>query len=169
MKLTIGFSKPKNKTFPIFSWLIRAIDRTEYSHVYLRWYSTTAQTWVTYEAAGHSVRFLSNKLFEKYVDPVMEFEIDISEECWPKVLRFCLDNSSIPYGVKQIAGIALAKLFKLKENPFKDNDDTMVCSELVGRVLESLGMKFDKSLDLLDPKDIYKKLEEHYASLSRQA
>lgn len=167
MKIIIGFSRPKNKAIPFFSWAIRAIDKTQYSHVYLRWFSPTAETWVTYEAAGHSVRFLSNKLFEKNLDVVREFEIEVSQECWPKLLRFCLDNASVPYGIKQILGIGIAKLFKLKQNPFKDESDTMVCSELVGRVLEHMGIVFDKPLDLLDPKDIYLKLEEHHASISR--
>lgn len=165
MNIRIGFSRPKNSKFAFFSWAIRAVDKTPYSHVYVRWFSKTAETWVTYEAAGHSVRFLSNKLFEKNLDVVKEFEIKLSEECWPKLLRFCLDNASVSYGKKQILGIALAKAFRLKQNPFKDEEDTMVCSELVGRVLEHMGITFDKPLDLLDPKDIFNKLEEHYASL----
>ena len=35
MKISIGFSKSKKK-FPIGSWLIRAYQRTPYSHVYIR-------------------------------------------------------------------------------------------------------------------------------------
>ena len=51
MELFIGFSKPKNHPCPVYSYAIRAFENTPYSHVYIRWYSKYANTWVCFEAS----------------------------------------------------------------------------------------------------------------------
>ena len=58
-KITIGFSRPKNKVFPIGSWLIRLYMRSAYSHTYVRFYSESINRTLVYEAVGHGgIRFV---------------------------------------------------------------------------------------------------------------
>jgi len=159
MKIYIGFSKPKNHIFPIFSWLIRLFEQTEYSHVYVRWYSKGAQVQVCYEASGNEVKFLSNKVFLNKVNPVYEFELEITHSQYKKLLHFCMSNAGSKYGLKQVFGILLVRLLNLKKNPFSDNRKSWVCSELAGALLESVyGKSLNLDLDIAGPKDIYKYL-----------
>lgn len=160
MKIRIGFSKPKNKFFPIFSWLIRAIERTSYSHVYLQWDSEFAGSTITYHAAGHSVHFLGLKLFKKSINPIHIFELDISREQYKELLNYCFENSGTDYGIKQIFGIAYVKFMglfgKRVKNPFADGEVSQVCSELAGYVLSDiLNKDFNIDLDIAGPKDIF--------------
>ena len=164
MKIKIGFSQPRNKFFPVFSWLIRLIEGTKYSHVYLQWNSEFAESTITYHAAGHSVHFLGLNLFKQSVKPIHEFELTISQDQYKELLHYCFENSGTDYGIKQIFGIAIVKiagLFGKKiSNPFSDGDKSQVCSELVGYVLsEILNRELELDLDIAGPKDIFKFLK----------
>jgi len=156
-KVVIGFSRPKNKIFPLFSWLVRLFQGgTKYSHVYVKWHSSYTNRDIIYEASGTSVRFVGGRLFNERVHITDEFDIEITKETKRKIVQFCVDNAGIPYGCKQILGIALVKLFKLKRNPFRDGKESQVCAEAVGYILrEKLGFDIQKDLDTADVKDIY--------------
>ena len=60
----IEFTKPK-KILPIYSWLIRAIEGTEYSHVRIRWKSSSGVELV-YEAGGRSVRLIGSEAVDSH-------------------------------------------------------------------------------------------------------
>lgn len=161
MKITIGFSKPKNHKFPIFSWLIRLCERTSYSHVYVKWHSRGADTNVLYEASGSNVKFLGEKVYNDRVQPIHEYEVEIDKETYRRLLKFCMENAGIDYGLKQAFGIALVKIFKLKKNPFSDQRKSQVCSELVGHILEDvLGKDLDIDLDIVGPRAIKEYLDQ---------
>lgn len=160
MKIYIGFSKPKNKKFPIFSWLIRLFERTPYSHVYIRWHSRGAGVDVCYEAAGTQLRFMGPEPFKSNIQPLHEYELEISKELYPKLLTYCMTNAGMDYGLKQAFGIALVKLFKLKKNPFADGRKSQVCSELVGNILQEVfQLNIGIDMDIAGPKDIDKYLK----------
>jgi len=163
MKITIGFSQPKNKFFPIFSWVIRLIECTKYSHVYLQWKSEFADSTLTYHAAGNSVHFLGFDKFNKTVQPIHTFELDITREQYRELLHYCFEHAGTDYGIKQIFGIAYVKFMgcigKKVNNPFSDGEKSQVCSELVGNVLSDIldnDLKLD--LDIAGPRDIYEYL-----------
>lgn len=161
MKLTIGFSKPKKHIFPIFSWLIRLSEKTSYSHVYVKWHSKGADTNVLYEASGSNVKFLGEKVYKKKIQPIHEYEVEINTKTYKKLLKFCMENAGVDYGIKQVFGIALVKIFKLKKNPFSDNRKSQVCSELIGHILEDvLGKKLDLDLDIAGPRAIKEYLDQ---------
>ena len=165
MNIKIGFSQPKGRIFPIFSWLIRLVEWTKYSHVYLQWDSEFAQSKITYHAAGHSVHFLGTKKFNETVTPIHEFEIEISRDQYKELLHYCFENSGTDYGIKQIFGIAIVKaaglLGKEISNPFSDGGKSQVCSELVGYVLSEIMDKDIKlDLDIAGPRDIFQFLKE---------
>lgn len=158
-KLYIGFSKPRNKKFPIISWLIRLFENTPYSHVYIRWNSDYLERSIIYQASGSSVNFEEGRNFIKKNEILTEFELLVSEDIEKNIKQKAMDLCNISYGIKQISGLLLVKLFKLFnkniQNPFSDGSATYVCSELVADLLIVTDFESDKSLDNITPKDIY--------------
>jgi len=160
MKLYIGFSKPRNHRFPIFSWAIRAFERTRYSHGYIRWYSKGANAEICYEASGNELKFVCKKVFDRRINPIHEYELEITKEQYRKLLNFCMTNAGVDYGVKQVFGILLVRLFGLKKNPFSDGRASWVCSEVAGTILQEIyGINLGLDLDVAGPKAIDKYLE----------
>lgn len=161
MKIYFGFSRPKKMIFPIFSWLIRFFQKTPYSHVYVRWHSMGADVDVCYEASGNEVKFICKDVFDQRVNPTHEYAIEITREQYKKLLRFCMSNAGKKYGVKQVLGILLVTLFKLRKNPFSDGRSSWVCSELAGKALEDvLDKDTGLDLDIAGPKEIDKFLQD---------
>ncbi len=164
--LTVGFSKPKNNKFPIFSWAIRLVDRTPYSHVYISWKSDSLERTLIYEASGSMVHFLSGERFNKKAKVLYEYEFEISNELRKKLLQKAVDYAGASYGIKQIFGIVLVKIFRALgrdiKNPFSDGKATWVCSELVSDLLKEIGMDIGIHQDNVTPKDIQQYLEKIY-------
>lgn len=156
-KIVIGFSRPRNQTFKFFSWAIRLIEWTPYSHVYIRTFSKTADEYLVYQASGTQVNFMGIVQFYRVSHTVKEFEFEISDEAYRKFLKWAIQMSGAPYGFKAVLGILLVRCFNLKRNPFSDDSHTWFCSELAGRVLiDFLGVKFDeKDLEVAGPKKIF--------------
>jgi uncharacterized protein YycO len=153
----IGFSKPKNKIFPWFSWLIRIVEKTPYSHVFVRIPSNSLGVDLIYQASGVAVNFVGTKHFNDAVCVIKEFPFEISEEGKTALLRWAVSEAGVPYGVKAILGILLVKCFNLKRNPFSDGQKTWVCSELAGAVLRDFfGAEIsDDALEILGPSGIF--------------
>lgn len=162
-KLYIGFSKPKNNKFPIFSWAIRLVENTPYSHVYIKWHSDYLERDIIYQASGSSVNFMEGSYFNNKAETLYEYEINIPNKSSKIAKQKAMDYSNRPYGIKQIFGILIVKIAKLfnKEikNPFSDGKATWVCSEIVANILIELGYNINISLDNVTPKDIYNFLE----------
>ncbi len=158
--IVIGFSRPKKKFLPVFSWLIRLIQGTAFSHCYVRWFSETYDEPLVYEASGTQVRFVGSQAWKNHVEVIHEFELDISDVQFKAFVKFCMSTSGMPYSSTQIFGIALvqvAKLIKVKMgNPLKNGKRGWVCSELVGYLLNDIiGVAYDYELDSAGPKEIY--------------
>lgn len=162
--IRIGFSKPKNKLFPWFSWLIRVYENTQYSHVYIRWDVEGLQEKICYQASGLQVNFIGQKIFEEEILPVHEYSLisALSPENQKELLKFCISNSGVPYGIKQIFGIVIQKLFRLNKNPFADNSNSFVCSELIGTIFKEIfNLSPEVSLDNMLPKDVENIIMQH--------
>ena len=78
--IRIGFSKPKGKWFPLMSWVIRLIEQTPYSHVYVEWEARKYKTHIVYQASGTKVNFMNQKIFREQNTVTHEFDFEISEE-----------------------------------------------------------------------------------------
>lgn len=153
MIVYIEFTRPL-KCKPL-SYLIRMIEGTKYSHVRLRLND------IVYEASGTSVHF-KGKLAQNYLptEILHSYKFDLSQQEYAKLLKLCMDNAGIEYGYKQLIGILLVRMFKLKKNPFSDGRKSQVCSEIVGRFLKEIlqiGNKLD--LDIAGPKAIKEVLD----------
>jgi len=152
IKINIGFSKPKKHPFPIFSWAIRLVERTKYSHVYLNWHSKGADVDIYYQASGSSVHFSCESVAKEKLETIYLYQIEIDRKRYRKLIKFCMSNAGKDYGKKQIIGIAYSKFMcyitgKKVKNPFSDGRKSFVCSELVGALIEDVIDK-DTNLDL---------------------
>jgi hypothetical protein len=148
--ITIGFSKSKKK-FAIGSLLIRLYMKTEYSHTYLGFYSSSLDRALKYEAVGGGVRFIGSKEWETHALEICSYKIDLTDEQYSEILQYCVDHAGQDYGFMQNIGVILANIFNLRKNIWASG---LNCSELIGRMLEIKGYSFNKDLNLLTPKDI---------------
>lgn len=155
--VTIGFSRPRNKLFPIGSWLIRMYQGfTPYSHVYLQFYSDSINRPLIYEAVGSGVRFVGQKYWLTHAKEVKSFTLNIKKCNYDRLIQFCVDNEGYKYGSLQNIGVFISNLFGLKKNIFYKGKN---CSEIIGEILVLEGYKINKDLNLLTPKNIYETLE----------
>jgi hypothetical protein len=158
--LTIGFSKPKSK-FALFATAIKWFEQTEYSHCYIK-FTTSSGVPLICQASKGMLNFMSPAAFNLHNIIVKEYEIVVSIEQLTQIKTSSMEKAGLPYSIKQVFGIVLARIFKLNKNPLDISEDTFVCSEWVGQVLESIGADLDKDLSLLTPRDIYQYLEVHH-------
>lgn len=161
-RVYVGFSKAAKKN-AIVSQAIRFIEKTDFSHVYLLFWSAKMQRCLIYHAAGHTVHFANLERFEKDNTTTDLFEIPLSPDQHKGVMQFCIDNVGVPYGAVQLFGMLLVRLFGalVHDNPFADGSMTQVCSEIVGRVLLDNGYNIDvKQLEIQGPKYLFKTLKE---------
>lgn len=148
--IKIGFSRPKNKLFPIFSWLIRLVERTSYSHVYIKIYSSDG-TYFIYQASGTHVNIIGSKYFEQGATVVKEYSLPISSEQKKNLLKFVAKECGAPYSITQILNIACHMLFGKGFLSSKG----YVCSEIAAIVLRDIyNFKLEKDENILTPKDI---------------
>jgi hypothetical protein len=126
--------------------------KTPYSHVYIKFKAETLDRTLIYEAVGGGVRFIGSKRWEEYAKEVASFELDITDESYYQIMRYCVDNSGIDYGFWQNIGVVISNIFSLKKNPFSNGEN---CSEAIGEILGLEGYKIDKDMNLLTPKDIF--------------
>lgn len=161
--LFIGFSRPKK--FKLLSWLIRKVEDTDYSHVYIKFYSIALDRWLYYEAGGLMVRFCGKETFSDRNLVISEFKIDLDGDVYNKTIAWCIDNCGKPYGIIQLAGMGWVYFVKSitgkdKRNPFRDGKSSQVCSEMVGYALKENGIiDIEEDLDLAGPKKIYNIVE----------
>ena len=162
-QLIIGFSKSKKK-FPIISWLIRLVQNTEFSHVYLKRNSKYGP--YVYQANGHGVNFTNIQWFLEQNEVTEEFIISVSDEVKDRIMKKAIELCGRPYSQKDIIGILLAQWFNIKSNLLADGEYAFICSELVVELLDSGGIvlksQWGKTPELVTPKDIYQKLKEMY-------
>lgn len=156
----IEFTSPKGKLFPFFSWAIRAFECTKYSHVRIKWVNSVGKTLI-YEASGSHVKLIGTYAAEQ--NPVhvhYTHSFDLTNEQYRKLIGL-FDYANVDYGVWQIFGIAFARMFGLKKNPFSSGKSSMVCSELVALFLNDvLGMDIpQEEFDLIGPRGIKKLLD----------
>jgi hypothetical protein len=154
--ITIGFSRPKGGFQP-FSWLIRLVTWSPYSHAYVRYYDTYTDRWIVFQASGLKVNFIGDTMFDGLEDIYAEFVVPISDSTKQSVVQGAIDKCGSPYGVGQVVGFAWVLFMRLfgknVKNPFY-SASSFVCSELVGDVLVEINDgTFDPST--MTPKDVY--------------
>jgi hypothetical protein len=154
----VEFTKP-DKWFKPFAWAIQWFEGTDYSHVRLRWHSTSGEELI-YEASGSSVKLIGR--YAKHLHPavsIKSYKFDLTPEQYRKMIglfRF----AGVEYGIWQVLGIAVARWLCLKKNPFSLGRYAQVCSELVAVFLEDvLNLDVGEDLDLVGPRQLQEFLE----------
>ena len=157
--ITIGFSRACTK-FPIFSWLIMFAERTDFSHVYVRIKDAQAKRLVHYQASHTFVNYMGEKVFKSQETTTREFDFIVSDRSFVKIQQFAIDAMGKPYGVLSILGLAYVQILKYfgikKSNPFRDNGETYVCSQLVASILKTCeNVKMPENINDITPKDLF--------------
>jgi hypothetical protein len=158
-QITIGFSRACT-TFPIFSWVIMAVQRTPYSHVYLKYQDEYLSQTMYYQASHTLVNSMSESVFLSQETPVYEFIFNISDEMFLKTMQFAANQAGKPYGILEICGLALVELASgigiSIQNPFKDAGETWICDQLQAAILSQCeNITLPMPLNDMTPKDMY--------------
>lgn len=168
-QLIVGFSKPVKKFVP-YSWAIRLVDGAEYSHTYIKVHSAKYDRDIVYQASRLAVNFMGTAKFAEEAIAVKEYSLEVSDEALKKVMQFAIDHAGDPYDLMSAMGLGVSKiagLFGKKiNNPFGDKQNAYFCSELVGAILEDLGIDVPGEPGSMTPKDIDTHLSKHYTPLS---
>lgn len=160
-KLIIGFSRP-HKWKP-YAEAIMYRDKSNFSHTYSRFISSSWNTSFIYQSAGHQTHFLGEDWFKQINLIVEEYEIEIPDEVEAKIGRLCVSREGKPYAVKQVLGIALVFLIEIMSlgkiklhNPWADKDASTTCLEEVCKLLElGLGIKCPLNPDEISVKPFH--------------
>lgn len=157
----IGFSKAIG--FKPFSWAIRAFEKTEYSHVYVKFNNNYTGINDIYQASKSMVNTCTEPTFLEHNIVVKEFQITIDKDKKRELIIWLKTRLGKPYSLKAILYIFLHKIGFTWFNKI-DGEEAFVCSELVYRLLKAkinlngndLGGKDE---DFIDPKQVYEVLE----------
>ena len=165
--LFIGFSRPKKDS--IISKIIQIVDHRNFSHTYASWHDTLVFRDLVYQASPQGVMFENAARFMADNDVVARFAFSLTDDQMMKVMQLCVDFAGYAYGFKQIAGIAwvhFCRIFGKKvTNPFSDDTGTMVCSEVVYRILEIICPELLVGLDsdIVTPGDLYGRISASFS------
>lgn len=159
--LYLGFSRAKSK-WSIVSKLIMWAQASPFSHVYVRFDSDFLERTFIYQASGSKVNFENINSFNNHSVIIKEFELNLEQEVYKKVLQFAIDNVGKPYSLKQLFSMAwtafLSRLGFKNKDPFKDTTSAFVCSEIGAYVLELSGKDMPEDKDSVGPKELYELL-----------
>lgn len=153
--ITIGFSTPKE--FKIGSALIRTIERTDFSHVYIalapRLNSPLPFTKV-FQASYGDVNCLTYANFKDKNEIFFEKAIEVDEKAYYEVANWLWSQLQKPYAFTQLLGIAF------NSSIGKQGDDSYICTELVARLLkDKLKLDIRQSLDYIGLNDMKEIIE----------
>ena len=133
MKIYVGFSTKKSLT----SQIIKRVEGSEFSHVYLKFFIPEYDEWLIYHADNTMIHLLREERFlAKGSRIIEEYELEIPDEEFVDFAKSALKKSGIPYGFTQIMGMFAVRLMKLWfnvkiKNPLADGRKAQICSELI--------------------------------------
>lgn len=150
MKIYIGFSSPTTR-FPIFGWFIQWVLKRPYDHAYVRFNDPFLKKSMVFQASKEMVNLYNYNTFLEYNKPVKEYLIECDDIQYKILWDYITDSLGIPYSLKIDFGILLMKIFKFKNNPFGNNPNEEICSELAARVCSILGITIPEEFSSVDP------------------
>ena len=140
------------------SWIIRAVEHSDGSHVLLYWLRSKSGKKVAYQATGHGVNFCGTPMLEAHHEIMHITKFQISDEAFDSCMDYCIDNSDKPYSCMHIIGLGLVRLFSLFHikisNPFRDGETSQVCVETYLRALIAAGINTGLDPELTGIKEV---------------
>lgn len=160
MNIIVGFSTGKT----ILAKLIRWITRSSVSHTYLKMRTTFEKPeFLVYQASGLSVNIENFENFQKHANIIEEINYSVSAVKYEEIVHYMVDKMGRPYSIKQLIGmlwVLFGRSIGLKwRNPFRDQDHSFVCVELICRALDI------PRAEELTPQDLLDYLKSHSAEL----
>lgn len=148
-----------SKKIAFFSWLIRVLWQTEYSHTAIGFHSNKYDKDLIYHASGVGLNFSSMSVFNSQHTLVYKKTLEVSDVVYDSIISKAIDLSGTKYGILQSLGVGLAyvkvRLGIGKSNPFKDGRSKWICSEWVAEVLSMIYPDYNPNLETISPKDVY--------------
>jgi hypothetical protein len=155
-RIKIGFSTRKKA---LLSKIIRKIEGTPFSHTYIELFPKSIDIPMIYQASSTMIHFQASSNFDAVNTRIYEKELEITDDVYQEILRYCMLNAAKPYSVLQLFAILTQKVgqvFGITIKNWADNGEAaQICSELTYNILKILGYKIDKNVDLITPKDVY--------------
>lgn len=140
--LTIGFSTNASE-YNVLSAAIRCVQRTPYSHVYVKVHSNYWDKDIIYQSSGTAVNMMTEPIFLRHSKIIKEYEIQVEDDVYKAVVGYAISQCGIKYGLLQLLGIlaveAVSLVGKNIENPWGSG---YICSELVAQMLKRMGDVF---------------------------
>lgn len=160
--ITIGFSKAKG--FMPFSDIIRKVQKTPFSHTYIKVYNTDYNEYDVYQASKGLVNHMTYSSFLEHNEVCFEIDIPVSNYKIYDIIGYVRNRLGKAYSFRTCFVIYLSHVFGTKKfDIFLDGEKRYICSELVARALESsnithLGFPLDKAT----PKQLFDFLNNKY-------
>lgn len=157
--LTIYFAKNTGKFVPL-SWLIRWFQKSDYSHIILKFRSDSLDRDLYYDASGQGLNFKNQHEVFSHYEITDSFALEMTREQNILSLQWCIDNLHIKYGYAQIAYLALERVGKKLgiKVPFfvKNRRKRMICNEVGYYLLKDvLGDEIEINPDATDLNWLY--------------
>lgn len=159
-KIYIGFSRHNSSAL---SKIIRLVEGSEYSHVYIRRQSKYGE--YVYQASGLQVNFMNIDIFNKNNVTVEEYEFELSDDKREKLIAFFIKYAGASYSVKSLfkilAMIGCERIgYNLKLQG--DGTETFICSELGAFFCEEiLEIPIEGVTDFMTPKKLNPIIKAH--------
>lgn len=157
--VVIGFAT--HRRFNVLSEVIKAVEDTPFSHVYVKYTDPTLEVPVIFQASKLALNYMGETLFDSESETVAEFALTASNDQLKAVMAYCLESVGKPYGIGILFGIGLMLVarrlgIKMAHNPFGDGGRSEICSEVGGDVLDILGANLDRyTLEAEGPAFLY--------------
>lgn len=125
MKVKVHQCSPIYLKFPIASWLIKWIQKTNYSHYAIQFNS------VIIDATGHDVLPHTPYSFFKRYRVEKTFILEVEDLNFEQAIYWALPYLKRKYGFLQVFGLMLMSLGLIKNNPWGKNSEHLICNELI--------------------------------------
>ena len=154
MTIIVGFSRNK-EWYKVGSVAIELAEKRPYSHAFLQFTDPFTQRDMIAQAAHGMVNEMSFTRFTEENTVVRTYSFEITPDQFHQLLQTIQDNLGMPYGYLELIWIAIKKLLRIQVN-IHDHNDTYICSEFVGMLLQTLDILKPDNLDFLTPSDLEK-------------
>jgi hypothetical protein len=152
MKIVVGFSRAKS-IFKFGSTAIQLAEKRNYGHAYVSFNCPVSDESLIAQASHGAVNMMNRAIFSADNIIVKEYELEIQDEDFKKVMTFVCKNLGKPYATSQIILIAIKKVLRF-EVPRYNKDKYYICSEFAAKVCEILNIEVPLELDYFTPSDL---------------
>lgn len=153
--IIIGFSRAIG--FKPLSKLICLFERTNYSHVYIKFSNKHFGDYDIYQASKGFVNHITQEVFLEQNIIIKEYEIPCNNKL--EIIGFVRRKLGKPYSLRSLFGIFFAR-FGIKISKLFDGEKAYICSELGARVLQQCKINnLEVDVDKITPRQLYEILE----------